>query len=107
MHNIVKFSNHNKIESMKARAHVYVSGRVTGVFFRYETQTLAEELGVKGWVRNTPDGRVEAIFEGEKELVEQMLDFCRRGPPGARVTDIKVNWEPYKGEFSGFSIRYG
>lgn len=92
---------------MKARAHVHISGRVQGVFFRYETQALAEELGVKGWVRNTPGGRVEAVFEGDKEKVEQMLDFCRRGPPGARVTDVEVKWESYQGEFSSFSIRYG
>jgi len=92
---------------MKARAHVYVSGMVQGVFFRYETQALAEEIGVRGWVRNTPDGKVEAVFEGEREKVEQMLDFCRKGPPGARVIDVEVKWEPYKGEFSTFNIRYG
>jgi acylphosphatase len=92
---------------MKARAHVYISGRVQGVFFRYETQALAQELGVGGWVRNTLDGRVEAIFEGEKEKVERMLDFCRRGPPGAMVSDIEVKWESHRGEFSGFGIRYG
>jgi len=80
---------------------------VQGVFFRYETQALAEELGVRGWVRNTPDGKVEAIFEGEREKVEQMLDFCRKGPPGARVIDVEVKWESYKGEFSSFNIRYG
>lgn len=76
------------------------------MFFRYETQALAEELGVKGWVRNMSDGRVEAVFEGEKELVERMLEFCRRGPPGAKVEDVQVEWEPHKGEFSGFGIRY-
>ena len=92
---------------MKVRAHVHISGRVQGVFFRYETQALAEEVGVGGWVRNSPDGGVEAVFEGEKEKVEQMLDFCRRGPPGAKVTGIDVKWEPYRGEFSGFNIRYG
>ena len=92
---------------MKARAHARISGMVQGVFFRYETQALAEEIGVRGWVRNTPDGGVEAIFEGEREKVEQMLDFCRKGPPGARVIDVEVKWEPYKGEFSGFNIRYG
>lgn len=92
---------------MKARAHVHISGMVQGVFFRYETQALAEELGVKGWVRNTPGEKVEAIFEGEREKVEQMLDFCRRGPPGAKVTDVEVKWESYRGEFSSFSIRYG
>jgi acylphosphatase len=88
------------------RAHVYVSGRVQGVFFRYETKSLADELGVKGWVRNIPDGRVEAVFEGEEELVRKMIEFCKTGPPGAMVTDVKVEWEEYKGEFSRFAIRH-
>jgi acylphosphatase len=88
------------------RAHVYVSGRVQGVFFRYETKGLADELGVKGWVRNLPDGRVEAVFEGEEELVRRMVEFCKKGPPGARVTDVKVEWEEYRGEFNRFSIRH-
>ena len=92
---------------MKARAHTRISGMVQGVFFRYETQALAEEIGVRGWVRNTPDNKVEAVFEGEREKVEQMLDFCRKGPPGARVIDVEVKWESYKGEFSSFNIRYG
>ncbi|KUO41367.1 MAG: acylphosphatase [Hadesarchaea archaeon DG-33-1] len=91
---------------MKARAHVHISGRVQGVFFRYETQAMAEELGVKGWVRNTPGGKVEAVFEGERGKVEQMLDFCRKGPPGARVTDVEVKWESYLEEFSSFNIRF-
>jgi len=89
------------------RVHIQISGRVQGVFFRYETQALAEEIGVKGWVRNTPDGGVEAVFEGEKEKVERMLDFCRRGPPGAKVIGVEVKLEPYRGEFSSFDIRYG
>ena len=92
---------------MKARAHVYISGMVQGVFFRYETRNLAEKLGIKGWVRNTPDGRVEAVFEGDKKKIQAMLDFCRRGPPGAQVTDVEVKWEDPRGEFSGFGIRYG
>ncbi|NHV99987.1 MAG: acylphosphatase [Thaumarchaeota archaeon] len=87
------------------RAHVHVSGRVQGVFFRYETKSLADELGVKGWVRNLPDGRVEAVFEGEETLVRRMIDFCRKGPPGARVTGVEIEWEEYKGEFKGFAIR--
>ena len=90
-----------------ARARVHISGRVQGVFFRYETQALAQEIGVKGWVRNTSDGGVEALFEGEKEKVEQMLDFCRSGPAGANVMDLEVKWESYLGEFSKFNIRYG
>lgn len=92
---------------MKARAHIYISGYVTGVFFRYHTRELAQRLGLRGWVRNTPDGRVEAVFEGEKEVVERMLNFCHRGPSGARVTNVEVKWENYRGEFSGFEVRYG
>ena len=84
---------------------MHVSGRVQGVFFRYETKSLADELGVKGWVRNLPDGRVEAVFEGEETLVRRMIDFCRKGPPGARVTGVEIEWEEYKGEFKGFAIR--
>lgn len=91
---------------MKVRAHVFVSGRVQGVFFRYETYRLASRLGVAGWVRNLPDGRVEAVFEGEKDKVDKMVDFCRRGPSAAIVTDIKVIWERPKNEFEGFEIRY-
>ena len=91
---------------MTVRAHVYISGRVQGVFFRYETRLLARRLGVKGWVRNLPDGRVEAVFEGEREAVERMLEFCRRGPVGAVVTDVKILWEKPTNEFKDFTIRY-
>ena len=92
---------------MKARAHVWVEGYVQGVFFRYETSKVAKSLNVNGWVRNLPDNRVEAVFEGDKEKVEAMVDFCRRGPPGAHVEEVKVAWEQYEGEFSDFGIRYG
>lgn len=94
------------VASMKARAHVYISGYVTGVFFRYHTQELAQRLSVKGWVRNLRDGRVEAVFEGEREQVEEMIKSCHRGPPGATVTDVEVKWEEHRGEFSGFEVRY-
>lgn len=92
---------------MKARAHVVVSGVVQGVFFRANTQERAQALGLGGWVRNTPEGGVEAVFEGDKEKIEQAIAFCRQGPRGASVEDIKVTWEDYKGEFGGFEIRYG
>ena len=91
---------------MKVRAHVFVSGRVQGVFFRSETRYEARLRGVKGWVRNLPDGRVETVFEGEEEAVKELIEFCRRGPPGAKVTKIDVKWEDYTGEFKDFEIRY-
>ena len=90
---------------MKVRAHVYVSGRVQGVFFRVETRYEAMKRNVAGWVRNTSGGRVESIFEGEKEDVEKLIEFCRRGPSGARVTKIDVQWEEYTGESKNFKIR--
>ncbi len=89
---------------VKVRAHVYVSGRVQGVFFRYETRREAVKRNVKGWVRNLPDGRVEAVFEGEKEDVEKLIDFCHKGPPLAKVEKVEVFWEEYKGEFKDFKL---
>lgn len=90
----------------KVRAHIFVSGRVQGIFFRDNTRKRAEELGVYGWVRNLPDGRVEAVFEGEKEKVEQMIEWSKRGPPFANVDGVDVEWKEYKGEFEDFEIRY-
>lgn len=92
---------------MKLRAHVYVSGRVQGVFFRSETQDEAIKRNVTGWVKNLPDGRVEAVLEGEKENIEKVIEFCKRGPPGARVTRVDVNWQSFTGEFKKFGIGYG
>ncbi|MEA2090045.1 MAG: acylphosphatase [Thermoproteota archaeon] len=91
---------------MKVRAHVLVSGRVQGVFFRSETQHEARRRNVTGWVRNLPDGRLEAVFEGEKDGVEKLIEFCNRGPPMGRVTNVEVRWENYKGEFEAFRVRY-
>ncbi len=91
---------------MKARAHVLVNGTVQGVLFRSETKQNAESNGVKGWVRNLPDGRVEAVFEGEEENVKGLVEFCRRGPRGAMVTAIDLSWEAYTGVFRDFRIKY-
>lgn len=93
-------------EQLKARAHIFVSGRVQGVFFRQETQEAALKLKVTGWVRNTNDDRVEALIEGEKENVERVVEFCKRGPLYAHVTEVEVTWEDYAGEFENFRIRY-
>ena len=88
------------------RAHVYVHGRVQGVFFRATTRDKARSLGVKGWVKNCQDGSVEAVFEGEKDTVEKVVDWCKKGPEGAFVNHIDIRWEKYSGEFDEFSIMY-
>ncbi len=89
----------------KVRAHVYISGRVQGVFFRDSTRHLARQYGVTGWIRNLPDGRVEAIFEGEKDAVRRLIEWCHQGPPGARVERVDVEWQEYTGRFADFTIR--
>jgi acylphosphatase len=91
---------------MKIRAHVFISGRVQGVFFRSETRREVRRHGLTGWVRNLPDGRVEALFEGEKEKVEKLIEFCRRGPRGAKVTSVQVAFKNYTGEFKDFRITW-
>jgi acylphosphatase len=92
---------------MRARAHIFISGTVQGVFFRSRIMREARKHGVNGWVRNTLDGRVEAVLEGEEENVKEIIEFCKRGPPGARVADVDVVWERYSGDFKDFEIRYG
>jgi acylphosphatase len=94
------------VSMTKARAHVLISGRVQGVFFRAYTQRAAQERGILGWVMNTPDGRVEAVLEGEKEKVEDMIRWCHQGSPHSRVTEVSVDWEEYSGEFEDFSVSY-
>ena len=90
----------------KARARVIVEGRVQGVFFRYHTQEMADRIGVTGWVKNRRDGRVEAVFEGDKDKVDRILEWCHRGPSEARVTKVNLTWEDYTGEYEDFSINY-
>jgi acylphosphatase len=83
--------------------HVLVRGRVQGIGFRVSAASRARSLGVGGWVRNLPDGGVEAVFEGPRELVESMVDWCRRGPSGAWIESVETNAEPPTGE-AGFAI---
>jgi acylphosphatase len=90
----------------KVRARVIIEGRVQGVFFRHHTQEMAFRLGVNGWVKNRRDGRVEALFEGDRERVDQIIRWCRSGPSEARVTGVHVNWEVYTGECEDFSVAY-
>jgi acylphosphatase len=89
------------------RAQVIIHGLVQGVSFRAYTRSQAALLGVKGWVRNIPDGTVQALFEGDKKKVEEMIAWCRQGPPGARVMQVEIVRESYRGEFKQFDIRYG
>ncbi len=90
---------------MSARAHVIVSGRVQGVFYRAYTRNHAVKLGLQGWVRNLPDGRVEAVFEGDRELLERAISACRKGPEDSLVRDVEITWEDPADE-QGFEIRY-
>ena len=88
------------------RIHVLISGRVQGVYFRAETQRAATGLNLTGWVRNVPDGRVEAVFEGEDTNIEKMIAWCHHGPPAARVQEVITEEESYSGAFTGFGIKY-
>ncbi len=88
------------------RLHVYITGRVQGVFFRAHTQDQARLLSLCGWVRNLPDGRVEAVFEGEVEKVMEMLKWCHRGPPASHVTKVEEVWDEKEEWFTNFEIRY-
>ncbi len=86
------------------RAHVYITGKVQGVFFRMYTQQQARSLGLKGWARNLVDGRVEAVFEGSKKQVEEMIKWCWDGSPSSEVQEVEVSWESPEG-LEGFEVR--
>jgi acylphosphatase len=88
----------------RRRVHVVVRGRVQGVFFRSETGERARSLGIDGWVRNDPDGSLQAVFEGPGERVESLVAWCRRGPAGADVESVETAWEEPRGEH-GFGVR--
>jgi acylphosphatase len=88
----------------KARVHVVIEGRVQGVFFRASTRDEARARGLSGWVRNLPDGRVEAVFEGDRKVVENMLSWCRKGPPYAYVDQIDIDWQPCQGDSADFRV---
>lgn len=91
---------------MKQRVRVIVKGHVQGVFFRAETQRIAEGFNITGWVRNLSDGRVEALFEGSKEDIDRAIAWCRKGPRLASVDSVDIHYEQYEGKYEGFSITY-
>ncbi|HEY1247733.1 MAG TPA: acylphosphatase [Nitrososphaera sp.] len=88
----------------KIRAHVFIRGKVQGVYFRQNTKQAATRRGVTGWVRNLPDGRVEAIFEGYNADVNEVIEWCHVGPAKAKVEDVDVKFEKYTGELANFTI---
>lgn len=84
------------------RAHLIIEGLVQGVFFRATTEEVARRHGVCGWVKNNPNGTVEAVLEGHEDTVKKVIGWCRTGPPRARVDRVDVRWEEYKDEFDDF-----
>lgn len=88
------------------RLHAIVSGTVQGVFFRANTVSVATKLGLKGYVTNLPNGSVEIVAEGEKELLDKLLEWCSEGPEDAMVTNVETKWEENKNEFRDFRVRY-
>jgi acylphosphatase len=87
-----------------SRAHAYISGSVQGVSFRYYTYHEALKPGLRGWVRNLQDGRVEAVFEGEKAGIEEVLEWSQIGPPAAKVENIEVDWEEPSESLTDFKV---
>jgi acylphosphatase len=92
-------------DTRTVRAHVFVKGRVQGVFFRDHTRSVASSLGITGWVRNLPDGRVEIVAEGPESAVSSLVAWCREDPGLADVTGVAASYEEPRGEFSGFEKR--
>ncbi len=89
-----------------ARLHIVIEGIVQGVFFRASTIEESCKLGLTGWVMNCPDGRVEAVFEGKTDKIEQVVEWCKKGPPGAVVRNVETNWEQATGDYESFTMKY-
>jgi len=87
------------------RVHLTIEGWVQGVFYRASTVQEATRLGVKGWVRNCPDGSVEVVAEGNKKKIDELIEWCRQGPAGAQVRNVQLRRENHQGAFEDFSIR--
>lgn len=90
---------------MKSCVHVIISGRVQGVWFRASTKQKAKQLKIFGWVKNNPEGTVEAVFEGEENSIKDILDWCHRGPPLAKVTNVEINYREPSNDFGDFLIK--
>ena len=91
----------------KKRVHLYIFGRVQGVYFRQTALKISAEIGkIYGWIRNTSCGRVEAVIEGDEIKVDKMIEWCKKGPSSANVTKIEILEEKYENEFSDFRVKY-
>src|SRR5262245_13730034 len=102
----MRMAERNNPMKAAARVHLKVSGRVQGVYFRASTVQEARRLRLTGWVMNCLDSSVEVVAEGEREQLEQLIRWCRSGPPGAQVQDVRTEWETPAGEFQSFFIRH-
>jgi acylphosphatase len=91
-------------DEMNKRVHVMISGRVQGVWFRANTKRKAEDLGLTGWVKNTEDGKVEAVFEGNEDDIQKMVSWCHTGSESSRVTNVEVRYQDFTNEFDRFQI---
>ena len=87
------------------QVNLIISGRVQGVFYRATCEKIAEGLGLNGWVRNLPSGQVEVLVQGEKEKIEKLISWCKKGPPSAKVSDVKVEWQEVSKTFTYFEIK--
>ena len=87
-----------------SQVHLIISGKVQGVFYRASCQETAQRLGLTGWVRNLPDGSVEVLAQGEKEKIEKLIEWCRKGPDGAKVSGVEMEWQSILGQAPFFNI---
>ena len=88
------------------RIHLFVSGKVQGVWFRARTEDRAKELCLTGWVKNLDDGRVEVVAEGEEDILKKLIEFCKIGSSESRVDNLEIKWEKFKGEFDQFKALF-
>jgi acylphosphatase len=95
----------SEAKAKKNRAHLLISGRVQGVWYRGSTKQQADDLGLTGWVRNCPSGQVEVVVEGADAAIDKLISWCRTGPSMAQVTDVRIDFDDYRGEFVGFSVK--
>ena len=87
------------------QAHLIISGKVQGVFYRASCQDMAVKYGLNGWVKNLPSGEVEILVQGDKEQIEKLIEWCKKGPPNADVTDVKIKWQEINEKINGFSVK--